>query len=72
MKKVNELANKYNYPCPCCGKHEFEVLGEYDICSHCGWEDDPVQSREPDYPGGANQMSLNEAREAFKNGQKVK
>ncbi|WP_433915799.1 hypothetical protein [Pectobacterium aroidearum] len=23
------------------------MLGEYDIFSHCGWEDDPVQSREP-------------------------
>ncbi|WP_262983465.1 CPCC family cysteine-rich protein [Pectobacterium peruviense] len=48
------------------------MLGEYDICSNCGWEYDPVQSREPNYAGGANKMSLNEARKAFKNGQKVK
>lgn len=53
-----------DYPCPCCGKHEFEVLGEYDICSNCGWEDDPFQSKNPDR-SGANKMSLNEAREAF-------
>ncbi|MFJ5357451.1 CPCC family cysteine-rich protein [Pectobacterium sp. CHL-2024] len=66
------MTNECDYPCPCCGEHEFEVLGEYDICSNCGWEYDPVQSREPNYAGGANKMSLNEARKAFKNGQKVK
>ncbi|MBA0199460.1 hypothetical protein H4F33_20545 [Pectobacterium brasiliense] len=65
------MSSKYNCPCPCCGKYEFDVLGEYDICSHCGWEDDPFQSKNPDRCG-ANKMSLNEAREAFKNGQKVK
>ncbi|WP_411570825.1 CPCC family cysteine-rich protein [Pectobacterium cacticida] len=42
------MTNEYNYPCPCCGKHEFEVLGEYDVCSNCGWEDDPFQSKNPD------------------------
>ncbi|AYH00920.1 hypothetical protein F6Q07_16500 [Pectobacterium parmentieri] len=66
------MSSKYNCPCPCCGKYEFDVLGEYDIFSHCGWEGDPVQSREPNYAGGANKMRLNEAREAFKHGQKVK
>jgi hypothetical protein len=34
----------------------------YEICEACGWEDDGVQNREPEFAGGANQMSLNEAR----------
>jgi hypothetical protein len=42
-----------------------EPPGTYEICSVCGWEDDPVQANEPDYKGGANSVSLNEARENF-------
>jgi len=40
--------------------------GTYEICPVCGWEDDPVQFRDPDRAGGANEMSLNEARAAWK------
>ncbi|XYQ53356.1 CPCC family cysteine-rich protein [Pectobacterium carotovorum] len=57
--------------CPCCGERTIYALGDYEICPVCNWEDDPVQSREPDCAGGANQMSLNEAKEAFKYGRKV-
>ncbi|ARP50579.1 hypothetical protein B6259_06620 [Ruminococcaceae bacterium CPB6] len=32
------------------------------VCPVCGWEDDGVQLDEPDLEGGANEMSLNEAR----------
>ncbi|MGP9078378.1 CPCC family cysteine-rich protein [Yersinia pseudotuberculosis] len=60
-----------DYPCPCCGEKVFEALGEHDICPNCDWEDDPIQSKEPDYVGGANKMSLNEAKEAYKQGRKV-
>ena len=38
---------------------------------NCGWQDDAVQNDNPDYKGGANQMSLNEAKEAYKKGEKV-
>jgi hypothetical protein len=31
------------------------------------WEDDPVQSADPNYRGGANHPSLNEAKENFRN-----
>ena len=48
--------------CPCCGKTN---VGEYDICNVCGWENDPVQLRKPDFKGGANKMSLEEARQAY-------
>lgn len=53
------------HSCSCCGQYEFPKEGIYEICPVCNWEDDPVQSEEHDYRGGANIMSLNEAREAF-------
>ncbi len=43
----------------------------FAICNNCGWESDPIQEDNPDYKGGANKMSLNEARKAFKEGRKV-
>ena len=54
--------------CPCCGK---EKVGEYDICSICSLENDPIQEEHPDMKGGANAMNLNEARKAYKSGSKV-
>ena len=48
--------------CPCCG---MTAVREYEICEVCDWENDPVQRMKPDFPGGANRMSLNEARSAY-------
>ncbi|MDU7200952.1 MAG: CPCC family cysteine-rich protein, partial [Enterobacteriaceae bacterium] len=31
----------------------------------CGWEDDPVQSADPDFAGGANSLSLHACRLAW-------
>jgi hypothetical protein len=55
------------HPCPCCGFRtlEDEERGSFDICPVCTWEDDLVQYHDPDYRGGANGESLNEARAAF-------
>lgn len=64
MTKLNETIK-----CPCCGK---TMVGEYDVCSVCNWENDPIQLWKPDRKGGANRMSLNEAREAFQKGEPVK
>jgi rubredoxin len=55
------------YPCPCCG---YLTIGEqppgtFEICPVCGWEDDNVQFEDPDYAGGANKVSLNQARQNF-------
>lgn len=61
----------FKHSCPCCGQYEFSGEGSYEICPVCNWEDDPVQAEEPDYRGGANVMSLNEARDAFRQGRKV-
>ncbi len=47
------------------------MVEEYEICSVCEWQNDPVQLWKPNRPGGANSMSLNEAREAYKKGEKV-
>ena len=51
--------------CPCCGQFVFEEKGAYEICPVCGWEDDPYQRRNPDFAGGANSLSLNQARRYY-------
>lgn len=57
--------------CPVCGKHEFGVDEDYCFCPVCGWANDPVQRYDYDYWGGANDLSVNQAREAYKAGKKV-
>ncbi|TET06844.1 hydrolase [Candidatus Dependentiae bacterium] len=59
--------NTKKYSCPCCGYFTLEdEPGHFDICAVCGWEDDSIQSFNPDVAGGANRMSLNEARANYK------
>lgn len=53
---------------PVCGKSDLE---ECDICPFCNWENDSQQYYAPDVSGGANIMSLNEAREAWKKGEPI-
>ncbi len=60
-----------NKKCKCCGKLTMNKNDLFAICNNCGWESDPIQEDNPDYKGGANKMSLNEARKAFKEGRKV-
>jgi hypothetical protein len=55
-----------NFACRCCGFLTISEHGNYEVCKVCFWEDDPIQAREVDYRGGANEMSLNEAKESFK------
>jgi hypothetical protein len=55
------------YTCPCCG---YKTLDEkptdtYEICGICFWEDDGVQFRDPNYEGGANEVSLRQAQHNF-------
>jgi|APEBP8051073058_1049385.scaffolds.fasta_scaffold01638_5 hypothetical protein len=57
-----------SFPCPCCGYLTFGGSpGSYEICEICFWEDDAVQLRWPDKPGGANRVSLIEAQQSFSN-----
>ena len=55
------------YKCPCCGFYTFDEKphGSYDICRVCFWEDDPVPLEDETYEGGANHVSLRQARENF-------
>lgn len=55
------------YRCPCCGYFTFEKKERvYDICPVCFWEDDPQQFANPTMPGGANHVSLAEAKINYK------
>ena len=63
------MANEYKgYPCPCCGFLTMDgpEAGSFDICPVCNWEDDDVQFNNINFTGGANEESLNQARENFK------
>ena len=59
------MIEKKLYSCPCCGNKTISKLGDYEICYICNWEDDPVQSDDPNFYGGANVKSLNEAKETY-------
>ena len=65
--KNNKIIDEHVW-CPVCGKTEVE---EYEFCNVCGWQHDPIQYIEPDLDGGANDMSLNQARKAYKEGKKI-
>ena len=55
--------------CPCCGLYELSFApGGDDICGICKWQDDIVQLKDPEFTGGANDISLNQARALFKQG----
>ncbi|MDY2965187.1 MAG: CPCC family cysteine-rich protein [Megasphaera massiliensis] len=60
------------HTCPVCGKYQFETWNDMDICDVCDWCNDGVQESEPDYRGGANRMSLNEAKKAYKEGRQIR
>jgi|GEM_PF-1179986 len=53
------------HACPCCEANVLTARGQYEICPICNWEDDPVQSADPEHAGGANKLSLRQAREAW-------
>ena len=56
------------HPCPCC---DYLTLTKpptrtFAICPVCDWEDDGQQFENLDMRGGANKVSLNEARENYR------
>ncbi|WP_092138316.1 CPCC family cysteine-rich protein [Cupriavidus sp. YR651] len=57
-----------HFPCPCCGNFTLNEIsgGTFEICHVCFWEDDQIQLNYPDIAGGANKVSLKEARENYK------
>jgi hypothetical protein len=58
------------FGCLCCGylTLDEEPSGTYAICPMCSWEDDVIQARKPNYAGGAERMSHNEALENLRRG----
>ena len=44
--------------CPVCGFTTLRDDRDYSICAICMWEDDPIQAGDPDFWGGANDLSL--------------
>lgn len=53
--------------CDCCGYNTLNEKpnGTYQICTMCFWEDHPIQKDDPNYEGGANRISLNQAKKNF-------
>ena len=65
-------AGKDNLACPVCGEKTLKKRGNWECCPNCHWIDDLGQSEEfPDETDCANKMSLNQAREAYSNGERV-
>lgn len=63
------MSNSHSkYKCLCC---EYFTLKEpagntFQLCEVCYWEDDGVQSTIPGYEGGANRVSLHQAKINFR------
>jgi hypothetical protein len=57
----------HKFPCSCCGYRTLKEAppGTFQICPVCFWEDDDTQVRDLEYAGGANAVSLLEARRNF-------
>lgn len=55
------------YTCLCCGYKSLDekLTDIYEICTICFWEDDGVQFKNPDYEGGANDISLRQGQKNF-------
>ncbi len=62
--ETSRIAKDGLFACPCCNEYTISEVGGWEICD-CGWEDDPVQEAQPDLAGGANRMSLLQARENY-------
>ena len=67
INKIKMLPFKKKYYCPCCGYDTLRSKppGTFEICEICFWEDDNIQYEDPKYKGGANKISLLNARSNF-------
>ena len=57
-----------NKRCACCEQFSIPANSIYEICPICGWEDDGLQNDDPQFDGGANEMSLEQAKAAYQQG----
>lgn len=63
-----------NFYCPVCGEKtlkENPYNDTFEVCPNCNWGMDSNQNREPDLKGYYNKMSLNEAKQAYKEGREI-
>ena len=51
------------HKCPVCEQYIFESTNSLDICDICHWQDCVLCENDPDYMGGPNATTLNQARE---------
>lgn len=69
MKKYHGYKSQFR--CPCCQNILFIIMDdESKICPICGWQYEKQQLEDPDYKGGANALSLNEARKKYQKSKK--
>lgn len=63
LKKKTQYRKIRKFPCKCCGCLTLLTgPGNYDVCPVCFWEDDPTQNEHEDFSGGANRVSLSQAK----------
>ena len=60
------MEDKFTMKCPVCNKK----VDMFDICDMCNYQNSGPKEKEGD-PPGPNEMTLKEAREAYKNGNKI-
>ncbi len=56
---------KYRCPCCDCKTLVYDEPLYHEICPVCYWENDPIQNNDKDYSGGANGISLIEAKKNY-------
>ena len=61
------MRESVRFPCPCCGYLTLSEKppGTYEVCPVCFWEDDSAQTEGSTLEGGANTVSLVQARKNF-------
>lgn len=61
-------SNNQRFKCLCCENYTLDHMtgNTFQLCPVCYWEDDGIQSNDSEYPGGANSISLSEARINYK------
>lgn len=60
------MKDEFTMKCPVCGKE----VDMFDICYNCNYQNSGPKEKEGDLQG-PNKMTLREAREAYKRGEKI-
>jgi len=62
------INDKKKFSCACCGYYVFDYdpVETHSVCPVCYWEEDIVQESDPKFKGGANNLSLFEAKINYK------